>query len=34
MAGYAADAKSVRDNCVFNTDCLILTAGDADDNIF
>lgn len=34
VAGQAADAKAVRDNCVFSTDCLILSAGDADDNIF
>lgn len=34
VAGQAADAKAVRDNCVFNGDCLILRAGDADDNIF
>lgn len=34
VAGYAADAKAVRDNCLFNSDCLILNAGDADDNIF
>ena len=34
VAGQAADAAAVRDNCLFNTDCLILNAGDADDNIF
>lgn len=34
VAGQAADAAAVRDNCLFNTDCLILSAGDADDNIF
>ena len=34
VAGQAADAKAIRDNCVFSTDCLILSAGDADDNIF
>ena len=34
VAGQAADAGAVRDSCLFNTDCLILSAGDADDNIF
>ncbi len=34
VAGQAADAAAVRNNCLFNTDCLILSAGDADDNIF
>lgn len=34
VAGQAADAGAVRDLCLFNTDCLILSAGDADDNIF
>ena len=34
VAGQAADAAAVRENCVFSTDCLILSAGDADDNIF
>lgn len=34
VAGQAADAKAVRDNCLFSSDCLILSAGDADDNIF
>ena len=34
VAGQAADAAAVRDSCLFNTDCLILSAGDADDNIF
>ena len=34
VAGQAADAKAVRDNCLFTSDCLILSAGDADDNIF
>ena len=34
VAGQAADAAAVRANCVFSTDCLILSAGDADDNIF
>lgn len=34
VAGQAADAAAVRDNCLFNTDCLILSAGDADDNTF
>ena len=34
VAGQAADAAAVRDFCLFNTDCLILSAGDADDNIF
>ena len=34
VAGQAADAAAVRDNCLFNTDCLILAAGDADDNTF
>lgn len=34
VAGQAADAAAVRNTCLFNTDCLILSAGDADDNIF
>lgn len=34
VVGQAADAAAVRANCVFSTDCLILSAGDADDNIF
>lgn len=34
VAGQAADAAAVRNNCLFNTDCLILSAGDADDNTF
>ena len=34
VAGQAADAAAVRENCVFNDNCLILFAGDADDNIF
>ena len=34
VAGQAADAKAVRENCVFSNECLILFAGDADDNIF
>lgn len=34
VAGQAADAAAVRDFCLFNTDCLILNAGDADDNTF
>lgn len=34
VAGQAADAAAVRDFCLFNTDCLILSAGDADDNTF
>ena len=34
VAGQPADAAAVRDNCLFSTDCLILSAGDADDNIF
>ena len=34
VAGQPADAAAVRGNCLFNTDCLILSAGDADDNIF
>lgn len=33
-AGKAADAGAVRELCLFNTDQLILSAGDADDNIF
>ena len=32
VAGQAADAAAVRNTCLFNTDCLILSAGDADDN--
>jgi hypothetical protein len=34
VAGKAADAKAVRDNCLFNTDQIIFYAGDADDNTF
>lgn len=34
VAGQAADAAAVRNTCLFNTDCLILSAGDADDNTF
>ena len=34
VAGQAADAAAVRDFCLFNTDCLILSAGDADYNTF
>lgn len=34
VAGQAADAAAVRQQCLFRTDCLILSAGDADDNIF
>ena len=34
VAGEAADAAAVRENCIFSNDCLILSAGDADDNIF
>ena len=34
VAGQPADAAAVREFCVFSTDCLILSAGDADDNIF
>lgn len=34
VAGQAADAAAVRESCLFNTDCLILSAGGADDNIF
>lgn len=34
VQGMPADAASVRDNCVFNTDQIIFYAGDADDNIF
>ena len=34
VAGQPADAAAVRENCVFSSDTLILTAGDADDNIF
>ena len=34
IAGQAADAGAVREKCVFSSDCLILRAGDADDNIF
>ena len=34
VAGQAADAAAVRASCLFSTDCLILSAGDADDNIF
>lgn len=34
VAGQAADAAAVRELCLFNTDCFILRAGDADDNTF
>lgn len=34
VAGQAADAAAVREQCLFNTDQLIFYAGDADDNIF
>ena len=34
VAGQPADAAAVRENCIFSQDCLILSAGDADDNIF
>ena len=34
VAGQAADAAAVRNTCLFNTDCLVLSAGDADDNTF
>lgn len=34
VAGQAADAAAVRNACLFNTDCLVLSAGDADDNTF
>ena len=34
VVGQPADAAAVRENCVFSSDTLILTAGDADDNIF
>lgn len=34
VAGQAADAAAVRNTCLFNTDYLILSAGDADDNTF
>ena len=34
VAGQAADAAAVRENCIFSQDQLILSAGDADDNIF
>ena len=34
VAGQAADAAAVREFCLFNTDALILSAGDADDNTF
>lgn len=34
VAGQPADAATVREVCVLQTDCLILSAGDADDNIF
>ena len=34
VAGQAADAKAIRDNCLFNTDQIIFYAGDADDNTF
>lgn len=33
-AGKAADAGAVREMCLFNSDQLVLCAGDADDNIF
>lgn len=34
VAGQPADAKAIRDNCVFNEDQIIFYAGDADDNAF
>ena len=34
VAGQAADAAAVRNSCLFNSDQLILCAGDADDIIF
>ena len=34
VAGQAADAAAVREQCLFNTDQLIFYAGNADDNIF
>lgn len=34
VAGQAADAAAVREQCLFSTDTLILHAGDADDNTF
>lgn len=34
QAGQAADAAAIRNNCLFNNDCLVLHAGDADDNTF
>lgn len=34
VAGQPADSAAIRENCVFSSDTLILTAGDADDNIF
>lgn len=34
VAGQAADAAAVREFCLFETDQLVLCAGDADDNIF
>ena len=34
VGGQAADAAAVRQNCLFKDDCLILCAGDADDNTF
>lgn len=34
IAGQAADASAVRENCLFNDDQFIFYAGDADDNIF
>lgn len=34
VAGQAADAAAVRENCVFNADQIIFWGGDADDNIF
>lgn len=34
VVGQPADAAAVRENCLFSSDCFILSAGDADDNIF
>ena len=34
VAGQAADAAAVREQCLFNSDQIIFCAGDADDNIF
>ena len=34
VAGQPADAAAIRETCIMKTDCLILSAGDADDNIF